>query len=90
MNQRLKAIAAERGRVYGDPKESHTNIGLSWTGLIQQHYGIALAHPLPPSLVAQMMVAFKNQRSARVYKADNYDDLKVYAEFAEQFQKVWA
>lgn len=82
----VTATIAERGKIYGDPRESHANIGLSWTGLIQQHYGIKLDHPLPPSLVAQMMVAFKMQRAARVYHADNYVDAHAYTQFAEEFQ----
>lgn len=79
-------LIAERGKVYGDPRLSHINIGLSWTGLIQQHYGIELPHPLPPELVAQMMVTFKMQRAARVFHADNYADAEVYMGFAEAFQ----
>ena len=78
---------AERGKVYGDPELSHTNIGLSWTGFLQQHYGIELDHPLPSFLVAQMMVVFKMQRAARVYHADNYVDAKAYAKFAEEAQQ---
>jgi hypothetical protein len=78
---------AERGKIYGDPHDSHENIGLSWTGLIQQHYGLRLDHPLPASLVAQMMVAFKMQRAARVFHADNYTDAHAYARFAEQSQQ---
>lgn len=77
----------ERGKVYGDPYQSHQNIGLAWTGLIQQHYGIKLDHPLPASLVAQMMVQFKMQRSARVFHADNYIDAHAYTKFAEEFQQ---
>lgn len=84
----LKRLEAERGKVYGDPKLSHTNIGLSWTALIQQHYGVTLDHPIPPELVALMMTTFKCQRSARVFKQDNYDDVHVYASFAERFQKA--
>jgi hypothetical protein len=82
----LDSIKAERGRVYGEPQLSHENIGLSWTGLIQQHFGIHLDHPLPAWLVAQMMVAFKMQRAARVYHKDNYDDAKNYLDFAEKGQ----
>jgi hypothetical protein len=78
---------AERGKVYGDPHLSHKNIGLSWTGLIQQHYGIELDHPLPASLVAQMMVCFKMQRATRVFHADNYVDAHAYARFAEESQQ---
>lgn len=82
----LAALEAERGKIYGDPQTSHENIGHSWTGLIQQHYGIKLDHPLPSWLVALMMVTFKAQRAARVYHADNFDDLKVYAKFAQEGQ----
>lgn len=77
---------AERGKVYGDPRQSLGNIGLSWTGLIQQHYGITLDHPIPAALVAQMMVTFKMQRAARVFHADNYVDAHAYTKFAEDFQ----
>lgn len=87
MDQKLKTLEKKRGRVYGDPAESHTNIGLTWTGLVQQHYGIQLNHPIPNYLVAQMMVTFKMQRSARVFKADNYDDAHVYCDFARRFQQ---
>ena len=78
---------AERGKVYGDPKESHANIGLSWTALLQQHFGIQLDHPIPASLVAQMMVVFKMQRSARVFHEDNYVDAHAYVRFAEEMQR---
>ena len=77
----------ERGKVYGEPHHSHANIGLSWTGLIQQHYGITLPAPLPAHLVELMMVAFKVQRSARVFHGDNYVDLRAYAAFAEHAQE---
>lgn len=83
----IRATIEERGKVYGDPELSHENIGLSWTALIQQHYGIRLEHPIPSWLVAQMMVTFKMQRSARVFKADNYLDGRVYLAFADGFQQ---
>jgi hypothetical protein len=84
---KLKAIEIERGKVYGPPKSSHANIGLSWTGLIQQHYGITLDHPIPDFLVALMLDHLKGQRSCRVFKQDNYDDKHIYADFAERFQQ---
>jgi hypothetical protein len=84
--EQLAALREERGRIYGEPQLSHENIGLSWTGLIQQHYGLRLDHPLPSSLVAQMMVAFKMQRASRVYHRDNYDDARNYLAFAEEAQ----
>lgn len=83
----VDAVIEERGKVYGDPKQSHINIGLSWTAMIQQHYGINLDHPIPPEVVALMMVVFKAQRSARVYKEDNFVDMHAYAKFSEQFQQ---
>jgi hypothetical protein len=87
MNQDLiKSTIQERGKVYGDPSLSHSNIGLSWTGIIQQHYQLHLDHPLPNYLVELMMVSFKVQRSALVYHPDNYIDLSAYAQFAERDQ----
>ena len=84
----LAATIAERGKVYGDPRLSHENIGLSWTGIIQQHYGMKLPHVMPDYLVELLMVAFKTHRAARVYHADNYVDLAAYAKFAEADQKL--
>lgn len=83
----VAATIAERGKVYGDPYLSHVNIGLSWTALLQQHYGIELAHPIPAELVAQMMVVFKMNRAARVFHADNYLDAHAYVRFADDFQQ---
>lgn len=87
--QKDKIVAdtvAERGKVYGDPYTSHTNIGLAWTAMIQHHYGITLEHQIPPELVAQMMVCFKMVRAARVHKPDNYIDGRAYLDFADEFQ----
>lgn len=86
--QALASVIAERGKVYGDPRLSHENIGLSWTGIIQQHYGMKLPHVMPDYLVELLMVAFKTHRAARVYHADNYVDLAAYAKFAEADQKL--
>lgn len=83
----VKELMKERGKVYGEPHLSHKNIGLSWTGLLQQHYGIVLDHPIPDYVVELMMVAFKVHRSARVFHEDNYRDLEAYAKFAEHAQK---
>ena len=88
MSKQVTDIIEERGKVYGDSRLSHENIGLSWTALIQQHYGMTLAHPLPDWLVELMMVAFKLNRSARTFHADNYLDAKAYLHFAETDQKV--
>lgn len=89
MNDKIVAdTIAERGKVYGDPKDSHTNIGLAWTGLIQQHYGIKFDHPIPAFVVALMLVQFKASRSAKVYHADNFIDAHAYVKFADDFQSA--
>jgi hypothetical protein len=88
VTNQIQNIIAERSKVYGDSRLSHENIGLSWTALIQQHYGMTLTHPLPDWLVELMMVAFKLNRSARTFHADNYLDAKAYLHFAETDQKV--
>lgn len=76
----------ERGKIYGEPHLSHENIGLAWTGALQQYYGIRLPHPIPSHLVELMMVQFKVNRAVRVFHADNYVDLAAYAKFAEHAQ----
>lgn len=83
MDKKQEAIAAERGKVYGDPKRSHANIGLEWTGILQQYFDIELPHAIPPHVVAEMMVALKVNRSLRVHHEDNYDDRAVYTSFAK-------
>ena len=85
-NDTVSETIQQRGTIYGEPHHSHTNIGLSWTGILQQHYGITLPTAIPPHVVELMMVAFKVQRSTRVYHPDNYVDLAAYARFAEHAQ----
>ena len=82
----VSATIKQRGTVYGEAHLSHENIGLAWTGILQQHFGIRLDHPIPAHVVELMMVSFKVQRSARVFHADNYVDLRAYAKFAEHAQ----
>jgi len=89
VTNQIQNIIAERSKVYGDSRLSHENIGLSWTALIQQHYGMTLPHPLPDWLVELMMVGLKLNRSARVYHADNYLDANAYLQFAERDQKIY-
>ena len=85
-NNTVSETIQQRGQIYGEPHHSHRNIGLSWTGILQQHYGITLPTAIPPHIVELMMVAFKVQRSTRVYHPDNYVDLAAYARFAEHAQ----
>lgn len=83
-----EAVIAERGKVYGDPELSHQNIGLSWTGLLQQHYQLRLPYPLPAWLVELMMVSFKIHRASRVFHEDNFVDARCYGKFAEEHQRA--
>ena len=86
--QDVSKTVEERGLIYGEPELSHENIGLAWTGLLQQHYGLRLDHPLPAWLVELMMAAFKIHRAARVFHEDNYMDLEAYAlRFAKEHQR---
>lgn len=78
-------IRRERGAIYGDAFDNHENQGLLLTGLIQQHYKIRLAHPVPPDLAMMMMVACKINRSVTgSYHEDNYRDARVYVQMADE------
>jgi len=86
MNEKEKKIFEERGSLYGEGTEAHTNLGLIWTGLIQNHYRIKLPYPLPPDLVLLMFVGSKANRAAchTTLLDDNYDDGKIYMEMARK------
>jgi hypothetical protein len=78
-------IRAERSKRYGDHVPGHQNLGMAWTGLIQNHYGIRLPHPLPAFLVELMMVASKANRAAvNPAGRDNYKDGRIYFAMAEE------
>lgn len=79
-----KKIYVERKKRYGDHLHGHKNLGLLWTGLLQNHYGIRLAHPIPASLAELMMAANKLNRAAVNPKwKDNYHDGRIYLTLAE-------
>lgn len=88
MSDHLDDIVRERGKVYGPPKENHEGIAMMWAPLLQPHAElIAQQKPLPPHVVAQLMVALKLNRMRLVHKQDNFDDLRNYLTFAEKWQK---
>lgn len=81
-------IRAERYRVYGDPLENHRGIAQMWAPLLQPYWRtICDGEPIPPHVVALMMVALKLDRMRLVYHQDNYADLRNYLSFAEEWQK---
>lgn len=85
-DDRVSKIIEERGVVYGNPEDSMRNIGVAWTAILQQHYGITLEHAIPDWVVANMLVAFKLQRTMKGWKLDNYDDAEAYLRFAKSMQ----
>ena len=80
----VKAIREERALKYGDATFGHGNLGLMWTGLLQNHYGIKLDHPLPPEMVLVMMAVGKANRVAveKVYDPDHFEDGMNYFQLA--------
>lgn len=81
-------LQRERQSVYGDPKENHDGVAMSWVGLLQPQWErIKNGQPIPAWCVALLLAQLKINRMRRVFKQDNYDDLAVYASFAEKWQK---
>lgn len=85
-----QAIFEERNKQYGDATQSHANIGLAWTGILQNHFDITLPHAIPADVVLLMMATLKALRAARSYMIvpDNYTDAKTYFEMARTARKV--
>ena len=73
-------------RYGGDATRCHGNLGILWTALLQNHYGMSLDHVLPSSLVLNMMAACKLNRiavEAKVFEGDSFDDAVNYVQLAE-------
>ena len=88
--EELKPLMADRQTVYGDPEENHRGIAQMWVCLLQPWADkISRMEPLPWHVVALMMVALKLNRMRRVYKDDNYADLRVHLGIAEKGQKQY-
>lgn len=80
-------IREERQKVYGDPKENHTGIAMIWAPQLQPHWeAIRDMKPLPPHVVALLMVGLKYDRMRLAFHDDNYVDLRNYLRFAEDWQ----
>jgi len=86
---RQDQLIKDRGEVYGDPRESHCAIAMAWAPLLKPHeQRIANMRPLPEHTIAQMMAAFKLCCRSRLrFKQDNYDDMRAYIGFAEEWQE---
>lgn len=84
----VQAVKNERQKVYGDPRENHAGIAQSWAGILQPwHEEIRRGEPVPPHVVALLMVQLKANRMRRVYHGDNFTDLRAYLDFAEEWQR---
>ena len=85
---RLEAIKSDRQQVYGDPLENHEGIAKIWAPLLQPHWmDIRDGIPVPAHVVALLMVGLKLDRMRLVFSQDNYDDLRNYLSFAEEWQR---
>lgn len=80
-----RQILHSRNEMYGDGVDGHTNLGLMWTGLLQNYYGMQLPRPIPSHLVLLMMAQNKANRAAlpvQVPRVDDYADLRNYTRIA--------
>lgn len=85
LNEEEYAIWKDRNIVYGDSTVANTQLGLIWTAMIQQHYGIELPHPIPADLALLLQAGMKLCRLAR--KPDHEDSQKdalVYMKLASK------
>ncbi len=84
LDQAEGRVILSRSSAYGDGVEGHANLGLMWTGLLQNHYGIRLDHPIPSHLVLLMMAQNKANRAAlpTPERIDDYVDNRNYVRIA--------
>lgn len=91
LNEQEQKVFVSRQKRYGTFVQAHKNLGLLWTGLIQNYFGIELSEPIPSHLVLLMMVASKLNRAAAekglLVDEENYDDGKIYLEMAKNAKK---
>ena len=82
-------VVAERNALYGDATKGHANLGLCWSGILQNHYGIRLSHPIPASVVLLMLSANKINRAVLPTsgKLDDFVDMRNYARLSEEALK---
>lgn len=93
LNKKEQQIFDERQKRYGHFIEAHNNLGLIWTGLIQNYFRIKLSEPIPAHLVLLLMAASKLNRAVaeedHLLDFDNYDDNKIYIEMARKARTLY-
>jgi len=85
--EKVQKIFDARQARYGTFIKAHENLGLEWTGIIQNHFRIKLPRPIPSHVVLLMMVASKLNRAVAeelLPDQDNYIDAKIYTAMAQK------
>lgn len=80
-----KQIRQDREAVYGSHHINMDAAGLILTGLLEHHYQIKLPHPVPGHVVSLYMACAKAARATGPgYTEDNYNDMRIYAQMAQE------
>lgn len=86
----LDELRKSRQSVYGDPQLNHRGIAMQWAPMLQPWAeDIAQMKPLPEHVIALLMTLLKVNRMRITFKQDNFDDARVYMQFAEEWQEAW-
>src|SRR5205085_1825469 len=81
--QHTAKVLSQRRQIYGSPNFGHSNVGLIWTALLQNHYNFMLPHPVSGQLVCTMMAGTKiNRLAIPGLCVDDATDLAGYAGLA--------
>lgn len=79
----LKKLMQDREQDYGNYEHNFDMLAILFSVVLHDILKVDIkAHQ-----AAQLMMALKLYRSTRKFKADNYDDLQVYARMAKQLHK---
>lgn len=81
----ISELISERGKQYGPNPFNQETVALTWQAILEAHYQQKLPGPIPPHVVALMMLTMKACRAATPfpYHQDNYDDMHGYTKIAE-------
>lgn len=87
-SERSTELVDDRGKKYGDAVENWMGITMHWAPILKPWWRrIREMRPVPPHVAALMMSLLKINRLRETFGEDTYDDLHVYAEFAEEWQR---
>lgn len=91
MDKKEQEIQKEREKRYGGKTTfNHENLGIIWTGILQNYFRIKLPAIIPAHIVLLMFSASKINRAVSevgIPDNDNYDDGKIYLELAKNAKK---